>query len=131
MTKLPAWFRVIFILLMLCTAFVLIWQVPAVKSLNATIAEKRNELSVLKGQVRYQEKISHVHMLDDIESYQDSLDTLLTPELDGYLRAYTTRKNLVSLKSELNAEIRSLEDEKDELENPYVEDEQEEDGENE
>lgn len=119
--KLLPWLRALFVLLMLSAAAVLAWQVPALRSLNRTISEKKNELDVLRRQVLYQEKISHVHALDDIEAYQQELDALLTPEMDEYLLASTLRTRLVSRKSDLRAELRSLEDEIYEREHPWNE----------
>ena len=109
-------FRVLFILAMFAFVGTFIWYTPASTSLNRTIADRRNELSILKAQLVRQEQVDHVRNQNNIRAAQEKLDSLLTPELSEYWLLDKAGKTLLNEKSILNSTLKKRKAEKNELE---------------
>ncbi len=117
--------RFLFIAVMLVCVGVLIWSVPATRAVNHTIEDARVDVDLLNKQIDKLIKVDHVRKLDKILEMQESLDPLISPELEEYWSAYSLKEALKTLQSTLTEEWTLLESDLeyynellDELQNP-------------
>lgn len=127
--------RFLFIAVMLICVGVLIWSVPATRAVNHTIEDARFDVDLLNKQIDKLIKVDHVRKLDKILEMQESLDPLISPELEEYWSAYSMKEALKTLQSTLTEERTLLESDLeyynellDELQNPGQYEGEEDDG---
>ncbi len=127
--------RFLFIAVMLVCVGVLIWSVPATRAVNHTIEDARVDVDLLNKQIDKLIKVDHVRKLDKILEMQESLDPLISPELEEYWSAYSLKEALKTLQSTLTEERTLLESDLeyynellDELQNPDQYEGEEDDG---
>ena len=109
MKRIPPVFRAVFVCVMLCCAGILIWLVPANRSVSRSIEKARDDIEWYNDHIEKQIKVDHVRYLDGILEKQEYLDENMTAEYDEYWRTAQIRTVARNTRQELRNEKQALE----------------------
>ncbi len=108
MKKLRSLLRFLFVAVMLFCVVVLIWYVPAKKSVDQSLKNAAGDLDIYREQLRKQVEKDHPENMEGILAAQNELDSLYSPELDEYQRLEQAKKTLQKEKAGLQSDNKTL-----------------------